>query len=285
MPYPVVVLASYFQFAVSYHIRYEQVFSRMLLWVVEGQGQVVANRSRYSMVPGDFLLLPWRHAIAYYPDARRPFLVGGIHLIPDHVPNVPVTFAVGVQPGMSPNVDMTHRRDVMVPGCEKVLKGTLSRARSLAALAVYVVEWYQHAQRLETEAHYLGALLLQEFSKAVVLSARQDEQPELLQRLLSLAATYMEQPLSLADLAQRAGCSPSTVTRLFRRHLGISPTQWIIRTKMEYAAQLLTTTRLAVGEVARQVGVDEPLYFSKLFKKVRGVSPSVYRHVTSLLPK
>lgn len=285
MPYPVVVVASYFQFAAHYRIRFDHVFSRMLLWVVEGQGEVVANRNRYNMVPGDFLLLPWGHTIAYYPDARRPFLVGGIHLIPDHLPDAPLTFAVATQPGISSGIDMTLRRDAMVSGCDEVLQGALSSARSLAALAVYVVEWYQHDQRLETEAHYLGALLLQEFHKAVVLSVRQGEQPDLLQHLLSLAATHLEQPLSLADLAQRAGCSPSTVTRLFRRHLGISPTQWIIRTKMEYAAQLLTTTRLAVGEVGRQVGIDEPLYFSKLFKKVRGVPPSVYRNVTSLLPK
>ena len=208
MPYPVVVVASYFQFEAHYRIHFDRVFSRMLLWAVEGQGEVVANGRRYRLVPGDFLLLPWGHAIAYFPDARRPFLVGGIHLIPDHLPDAPLTFAVAVQPGISAEIDMTLRRDAVVSGCDEVLKGALSSARSLAALAVYAVEWYQHDQRLETEAHYLGALLLQEFSKAAVLSARQGEQPDLLQGLLSLAATRMEQPLSLAELAQCAGCSP-----------------------------------------------------------------------------
>ncbi len=284
MPYPVIVIASHFQFEAQYRIHFDHVFSRMLLWVVDGQGEIAVNHTRYTMVAGEFLLLPWDHAITYYPDARRPFLVGGIHLIPDHPPATPITFAVVYTPGMLPNDDMALRRDAFIPGCDSVLKGSLSTARALAFLADYAVERYQHGERTEAEAHYLGELFLREFSRAAVLSARQDELPELLQQLLGLATAHLDQPLSLADLARLAECSPSTVTRLFRRHLDISPTQWIIRTRMGYAAQLLTTTRLSVQEIGRQVGIEDPLYFSKLFKKVRGVPPSEYRHTTSLLP-
>jgi AraC-like DNA-binding protein len=73
--------------------------------------------------------------------------------------------------------------------------------------------------------------------------------------------------------------------RLFRRHLGCTPLAYVQRTQMEHAARLLATTDLPAKEIGRQVGIGDPYYFSKLFRKVRGETATAYRHRAALLSR
>ena len=52
---------------------------------------------------------------------------------------------------------------------------------------------------------------------------------------------------------------------------------WVLQVKMERARVLLRTRRLSVAEVGAAVGIADPYYFSKCFKKVIGQSPQAYR--------
>ena len=87
----------------------------------------------------------------------------------------------------------------------------------------------------------------------------------------------LHQPLSLRDLVEFSRLSPSTVGRLFRERLQMTPVAWIMRLKMERAQMLFRTRRLSVNEVGEQVGFSDPYYFSKCFKKASGLSPRDYR--------
>ncbi len=57
----------------------------------------------------------------------------------------------------------------------------------------------------------------------------------------------------------------------------MSPIDYLIKKRLEIARYLLTNTRYPVAEVAKQIGYDNPLYFSSLFKKHTGMSPTEYR--------
>jgi len=87
--------------------------------------------------------------------------------------------------------------------------------------------------------------------------------------------------LSLSHLVEFTKLSPSTVGRLFRTHLHTTPVAWITKMKMEKAKLLLRARRLSVAEVAAQVGIPDPYYFSKCFKKETGSAPLAYRRQTS----
>lgn len=54
---------------------------------------------------------------------------------------------------------------------------------------------------------------------------------------------------------------------------------------MDRAAELLATTALRVGEIGRSVGVEDPYYFSRLFRCVRGVTPTAHRLRTALVAR
>ena len=76
---------------------------------------------------------------------------------------------------------------------------------------------------------------------------------------------------------------PSQALRgIFRRHLQQTPGNWIYHRKMLHAAQLLVSTNLSVGEIAARVAVNDPYYFSRLFKRHLGMSAKTYRRTYAL---
>jgi AraC-like DNA-binding protein/mannose-6-phosphate isomerase-like protein (cupin superfamily) len=84
--------------------------------------------------------------------------------------------------------------------------------------------------------------------------------------------------LTVADLAGIADLSPSRFSALFREQVGASPVDFVQRTRVAAARKLLGDLRLSIKEVAAQVGIDDPLHFSKLFRRIDGLSPTQYRN-------
>lgn len=87
-----------------------------------------------------------------------------------------------------------------------------------------------------------------------------------------------QQPYSLVRLAALFGCKAAYLLRLYRRVTGSTPTHDLIRLRIERAKRLLIGhPALEVKQVAAAVGYDDPLYFSRLFKKETGAAPSAFR--------
>jgi len=78
----------------------------------------------------------------------------------------------------------------------------------------------------------------------------------------------------LEEIATAACLEASSVCRLFRRFLGVSPHQYLRRRKMALAAALLLEKGARVQDVATRVGMDDPFHFSRSFRLVHGVAPS-----------
>ena len=83
--------------------------------------------------------------------------------------------------------------------------------------------------------------------------------------------------LSLDDVAFHAGISASRLNSLFRQQYGTSLIKWRDRMRLQKAQELLNHTQLAIAEVANRVGYEDPLYFSRRFKKQFGFPPSQQR--------
>ena len=102
------------------------------------------------------------------------------------------------------------------------------------------------------------------------------EDPRLIDSVDLIHRRY-DQPLSVADLAAAAHLSLSRFAHLFREVYGVTPQQYLENQRMQRAAQLIERTGLAVGEVGRAVGYDDPYYFSRRFKIAWGLSPREFR--------
>ena len=100
--------------------------------------------------------------------------------------------------------------------------------------------------------------------------------------LINKAMQYIKEnyksPISLQQIANHVHVNSSYLSRLFSKETGKTVTDIINSLKIEKAKEMLTGTSLKIFEVANEVGIEDPTYFIRLFKKHTGQSPKEYRN-------
>lgn len=276
---PLVLHANHYQFAAGQRVENPRVGSRMLLWCRQGLGTVEVDGQRRILEPDAWLLLPWRHRVVYTADRRHPYLVGGIHLCPDHDPG-PVELRVPHQAD-DPLHRSPLRRDVRWPGLDGLAGGSFAGHPGLRLLGEWIVGRWNADPVDPDQARAMAALLLDELRRSVGRAAG-TALPVVLQAAVEVARRDLAKPLDLAAMARAAGCSPATLVRLFRRHLRNSPMAWLRAERIEEARRLLASSALPVAVVGARVGIDDPHRFAKLFRSASGRSPRAWRQTQRL---
>lgn len=82
--------------------------------------------------------------------------------------------------------------------------------------------------------------------------------------------------IDICDIARNIGVSRSHLYRIFVKNLAMPPNEYLARFRINEACALLRGSGLSIGEIANSVGFDDQLYFSRVFKKHKGVAPSRY---------
>ena len=98
---------------------------------------------------------------------------------------------------------------------------------------------------------------------------------------LCSAMSFMENNLSysirIADVARHLGIDRTHLSRLFKQKLNSSPERELTRLRMKKACELLSMRNVRVKEAAYSVGYNDPLHFSRMFRKLHALSPEQYR--------
>jgi AraC-like DNA-binding protein/DNA-binding response OmpR family regulator len=99
--------------------------------------------------------------------------------------------------------------------------------------------------------------------------------------LVKRAVAYMHQnytrPLKRWEVAEAVGASENYLSRVFNQELGLSPWDYLNRFRVHQAKELFRRTQDNVKCIAGQVGFKDPKYFSRVFSKLTGLSPSEFR--------
>jgi len=98
-----------------------------------------------------------------------------------------------------------------------------------------------------------------------------------IKKTLNFIETNFSRSVTVSKLAQNIGLNKNYFSAFFRENMGMSPQQYLIKFRMNRARELMNNASLTISDIARSVGYNDPLGFSKIFKKTMGVSPKDYR--------
>ncbi|MBQ3804251.1 MAG: helix-turn-helix transcriptional regulator [Prevotella sp.] len=139
----------------------------------------------------------------------------------------------------------------------------------------YASAYRRMADYERLQLHGLVEILLSYFVK----HARQRllVKDDRIRRLMEYVATHLDEPVTVSQMASMVCLTESHLVKAFRKSLGITPLQYIIKKKIQHAQSLLLDTPMTVSEVARAIGMSDASYFIRLFKKNIGFTPQEYR--------
>ncbi|MCU6794080.1 AraC family transcriptional regulator [Paenibacillus sp. WQ 127069] len=227
-------------------------------FIHKGKGTLQVGDQTYSLSSGQAFLIypqiitfyeadrldPWTYSWVAFHGAQVESILSRTRLSPEQ-PIIPMDWKV--MPGLSDQLTEASSQEVTRDLAIKALM------YEFLSVLVSVVPAYHTAQ---------------------TNPKKQDEY--VLQSIEFLHAHYNEN-ITVSQLASFLGLDRKYISVLFKESVGIPPQQYLLRYRIDKAAELLERSSYSIGEVASSVGYKDSLLFSKMFKKMKGVSPKHYR--------
>ena len=129
----------------------------------------------------------------------------------------------------------------------------------------------------------LSSELISSYLQAIFLQVRQHfaepsrDASTLVERCLGYIHEHYARDFDIDELARQVSVSPSYLFRLFKKKMHVTPMHYRNIVRIDKAKLLLADQALTVDDVAERVGYEDPKYFSRVFRDLASVSPSVYR--------
>ena len=105
-----------------------------------------------------------------------------------------------------------------------------------------------------------------------------DSKEETTELILKYISNNLDKCLTVSQLAEKIGMDSRQFHYLFLKRMGMCPKKYLIQCKMERAKELLEDENYSITRISGMVGYEDPLHFSRIFKKYTGISPSHYRN-------
>ncbi len=130
---------------------------------------------------------------------------------------------------------------------------------------------------LELKIKELVLLLIQTKNIDSVLELITDLYSPKTINLREVVNKHLFSDLSIEEMAQLSNLSLSSFKREFKKEFNDSPKNYIIHKRLEKARELLKISDMPINEIAYEIGYNDPLYFTRIFKKHEGITPTAFR--------
>ena len=121
------------------------------------------------------------------------------------------------------------------------------------------------------------SLLIKNNRKDSPYETRYFSQEKYVKRVIEFISKNYSGKISIGEIASIIGLDRSYLYSIFKKVMKMSPQEFLISCRIERAVDLMRNSDLTIGDIARSVGYEDPLLFSKMFKKIKGISPNLFR--------
>jgi AraC-like DNA-binding protein len=227
------------------------------LYCTKGLGFIEIDNQTYELHGEEAFCIPRGKKHRYYADEKDPWNIFWFHVKGDNVGFYPLT------------------------NCEII---TLTSRHSNSRLLYLFDVLFTVLNQNYTLGNFIYmSQILQLILSEVYFREKKDETStgnKHLTTIIRYMYKHITKQLTLADLSREFELSKSYINIIFNNYTSRSPIDFFIDLKMQEACKLLKSTNMFVKEVSAELGYDDPYYFSRIFKKIIGMSPRAYQNKT-----
>ncbi|WEK53117.1 MAG: response regulator [Candidatus Cohnella colombiensis] len=141
-----------------------------------------------------------------------------------------------------------------------------------------LIDIVKRALELDSGRERLGAMEKLVDSKLLVAGIDEARYSTVIKDAISYIYTHLHEAISMKQIADLLHLNASYFSVLFKEQTGVTFSDYLTRSRVQRAKELLVTSRMPIWEISEKVGYQTAKYFIKVFKDNEGISPSQYRH-------
>lgn len=243
-----------------YRERQTPISQYVLIYCTAGSGWFSANGIKHDVTTNQYFILPAGVPHAYGSDEDTPWTIYWVHFkgkLASHFARGCLT-PTEIRPGLDSRIS---DRIEMFEEIFRTLEMGYSHENLLYACSIF--------------HHYLGTLrYLRQYRDA---ARHEPDRSDIVTAAIHFMKENIERKLTLAEIANHTGYSPSYFSSLFNNRTGHAPLAYFNQLKIQQACRLLDHTDMKINQVSYKIGITDTFYFSRLFSKVMGMSPRKYK--------
>lgn len=240
--------------------RKEPINQYVFIYCIDGAGWYRIDGHEYQVSANQYFILPAGSPHAYGSDNVTPWTIYWIHfkgvLAPYYASETP--HPIEIRPEI-------HSRISQRISLFEEIFNTLKAGYNNENLR-YVSSIFHY---------YLGSLhYLQQYRNANISCI---DDGNVVEVAIHYMKENMEKHITLQNISDHIGYSPSYFSMLFKNKTGHAPLSYFNLLKIQQACFMLDSTDMKINQICYKIGIEDTYYFSRLFSKIMGVSPREYR--------
>lgn len=256
-PFYITDIGYYPQAQHHYRVRKKGAHEFIFIYCTEGGGDLKLAREQIRVLPNHFYIIPRHTAHEYRADENNPWSIYWIH------------FNGSMAESLFNRYRSNWKKAEIVP----FESHRIDKFNQIYQIlnSDYVEPRLEYANILGL--NFISSFIFLEIDRLVDVQGRDD----VVDTIIDFLTNNLDKSFKSEDIAKEFNYSPSYLFNLFKKRTGYSLIHFFNLKKTQKACEYLNYTDLSVKEISYRMGFQDPLYFSRLFKRYMGVSPRAYK--------
>ncbi|MBJ6367132.1 AraC family transcriptional regulator [Snuella sedimenti] len=230
----------------------------IFIYCTEGRGWITVEKEKIEIFPNQYIIIPKQLAHSYSASVEDPWSIYWMH------------FNGSIAEDLYLRYKTTHEKSETIPFVDHRLK--LFHQIFDLLKSNYTDYQLEYANILSL--NFISTYI---FSKIDIPFTHQNKD-NLVGAIIDFLNNNINKTYKSKDIAKEFKLSPSYLHTIFKKRTGYSPIHFFNLKKIQKACEYLNFTDLSIKEISFKIGIQDPLYFSRLFKKYMGTSPKTYKN-------